>query len=77
MVTVSSAVYLILCLVFWLLLDIWMAPLCVLAAGSVVIYYCRMAYKQFGGVTGDLAGWFVQMIELVLMLVIVMGGKYI
>ena len=32
-------------------------------------------YKQFGGVTGDLAGWFLQVTELVLTAVIVMGGK--
>ena len=34
-----------------------------------------MAYRQFGGVTGDLAGWFLQVTELALTAVIVIGGK--
>lgn len=39
------------------------------AAASVaslltMIYYRSMAYKEFGGITGDLAGWFLQMCEL-------------
>ena len=38
-------------------------------------YYRRMAYKNFDGVTGDLAGWFVQITELALAAVIVLGGK--
>lgn len=41
----------------------------------VIFYYCRMARKQFGGVTGDLAGWFLQMAELALTAALVIGGK--
>ena len=43
---------------------------CICAASSVVtaaaalIYYRRMSEKQFGGTTGDLAGWFTQVCEL-------------
>ena len=33
------------------------------AAGSFV-YYRWMAYREFGGITGDLAGWFLQICEL-------------
>ena len=36
----------------------------VLAALSVFIYYRRMTEKQFGGLSGDLAGWFLQTAEL-------------
>ena len=45
------------------------------AAALCAIYYRHMANKQFGGVTGDLAGWFLQVTELVLTAVIVLGGK--
>ena len=38
-------------------------------------YYRHMSYKQFGGITGDLAGWFLQITELTLTAVIVIGGK--
>jgi len=31
--------------------------------------------KHFGGVTGDLAGWFVQVTELLCLAVLVLGGK--
>ena len=34
------------------------------AAWCVFAYYRRMAEKQFGGLSGDLAGWFLQAAEL-------------
>lgn len=37
--------------------------------------YRRMAYRQFGGVTGDLAGWFVQVMELCCAFAVVWGGR--
>ncbi len=39
----------------------------VCAALGVVMFgvYRQMSYKKFGGITGDLAGWFVQLCELV------------
>ena len=75
LVTLSSGVYALLCLVLWLAAGVWTALLCALAAVLCYLYYQHMSYKQFGGVTGDLAGWFLQVTELVLTAVIVMGGK--
>ena len=75
LVTLSGSVYALLCLVLWLATGVWTALLCALAAVLCYLYYQHMAYKQFGGVTGDLAGWFLQVTELVLTAVIVMGGK--
>ena len=75
LVTLSGSVYALLCLVLWLATGVWTALLCALAAALCYLYYQHMAYKQFGGVTGDLAGWFLQVTELVLTAVIVMGGK--
>lgn len=37
----------------------------VLAAVLTLLYYRRMSDRVFGGVTGDLSGWFTQMCELV------------
>lgn len=37
---------------------------CVLAAHLVFAYYHYMSKKYFGGITGDLAGWFLQEAEL-------------
>lgn len=36
------------------------------AAGVMYGYYYRMAVKKFGGITGDLAGYFLQMCELLM-----------
>lgn len=35
-----------------------------LAALAMLWYYKRVAVRQFGGITGDLAGWFLQKTEL-------------
>ena len=34
------------------------------AAGAVLVYYITMSRRKFGGVTGDLAGFFLQLCEL-------------
>ena len=48
---------------------------CVAAAGLAVFgVYRAVAMKVFGGVTGDLAGWFVQYAELAMVAVVVIGG---
>lgn len=46
----------------------------VMAAAMVMLSYRLMAMKNFGGVTGDLAGWFLQMAELAMLAVLVIGG---
>ena len=43
----------------------------VLAAGLVFLYYRRMCVKDFGGLSGDLAGWFLQTAELWMLLALV------
>ena len=37
------------------------------AAIPVFAWYHRMALRRFGGVTGDLAGWFLQVSELAML----------
>ncbi|MEG1777938.1 MAG: hypothetical protein RR209_03085 [Angelakisella sp.] len=34
------------------------------AAAGTFIYFRRMTQKQFGGLSGDLSGWFLQSVEL-------------
>ena len=75
MVTLSSGIYAALCVLCWLTGGIGLTILCLAAAAICVCYYRHMAYKYFGGVTGDLAGWFLQITELALAAVIIMGGK--
>lgn len=44
------------------------------AAMLVFFYYYKMSFKQFGGITGDLAGYFLQVCELVMLAVAVFFG---
>lgn len=39
---------------------------CILVAGAVFVYYYRMSMKHFGGITGDLAGYFLQLCEILM-----------
>lgn len=44
----------------------------VIVAGIIsFIYYVVMSYKTFGGITGDLAGWFLQVCELNMLIFVV------
>ena len=47
-----------------LLLLFFSAGEVVLAAALVFLYYRRLCVKDFGGLSGDLAGWFLQTAEL-------------
>lgn len=71
-VRAAAVVFLLLCAVLLL----WRNPLlgmCVLAGcGLHLIYFYQMIRKQFGGITGDLAGYLVQMTELLILLVSVL-----
>lgn len=43
----------------------WLPAAAVFGTGGVVFwYYWHMSKKEFGGITGDLAGWFLQVFEL-------------
>lgn len=42
----------------------WQGAAMAAAALGVFLYYRKMAQKQFGGLSGDLAGWFLQTAEL-------------
>lgn len=58
---------------------LWMNPLMgvlfLTAGGAVFAWYRSMSYRLFGGITGDLAGYFLQMCELALLICAVAAGK--
>ena len=41
------------------------------------IYYKHMSIKKFSGITGDLAGYFLQMCELLMLASVILGEKLI
>ncbi len=63
------------CAVLWMFLLKWKGALPLLALGICVLVYRRMARRAFGGVTGDLAGWLIQVSELSMLAAVVIGGK--
>ncbi len=48
----------------------------VLSGAAVFVYYRRMCVREFGGTTGDLAGYFLTMCETVMLVCIVVGGLF-
>ena len=54
------------------------AGLCMMGSALLIFgLYYRLSKKYFGGMTGDLAGWLLQVTELALIAVVVMGGKIV
>ena len=57
---------------------VWLHPMAggiaLLASGLLLIYYHWFACRQFGGITGDTAGWFVQLCETAVMAAAALGG---
>ena len=50
--------------------------LAALAAHLVFAYYCDMSKRQFGGLSGDLAGWFLVQAEK-WMLIVLVAWEYV
>ena len=46
----------------------------VAGAAGVFLYYRVMSWRKFGGITGDLAGYFLQLCELAVLGCVVTGG---
>lgn len=63
-VQVTMAVYLLGLAVLMLVINPLLGAAALIAAGGTFWYYHHMAMKNFGGTTGDLAGWFLSVCEL-------------
>lgn len=50
--------------------DLGTMLVCLAAALLVFFYYYKMSMREFGGITGDLAGYFLQVCELVLLMTV-------
>ena len=68
-------VELVLCAVGTILIDPVTGVVCVAVSGCTFLYYRLMAFRQFGGITGDLAGYFLQLCELFWLLAVVVTGR--
>lgn len=71
------AAELILCILLLAAIHPVYGTVCVLAGAAAFFYYRRMAYRTFGGITGDLAGYFLQVCEMLMLLFTVLAAKFI
>ena len=53
----------------------WTGLWVMVGAAAACGYYVHMSRSQFGGITGDLAGFFVQVCECAMVLALVLGQK--
>ena len=52
------------------------AGLVFLAAMGTFFYYRYVSMKEFGGITGDLAGWFLQLFEAAALAALAAGARW-
>lgn len=72
---ITLTLWLIVCAGVGICLD-WKQTILLFVTAAVVYgSYYRLAMKQFGGTTGDIAGFFTQICELACAFVIMLGGK--
>lgn len=62
-VKISLFGQLVLCIALLLFLSVQAGAFVIAAAGLSFAYYRSRSYREFGGITGDLAGWFVTLCE--------------
>lgn len=69
-VTAVLILYLLLCAGFGLYLNLIIGIVWCVALLLCVMFYRHKVYKEFGGVTGDTAGWFLMLAELTTLIVL-------
>lgn len=63
-VRITMYCYTILCAIVMISLQPVLGLIAVITAIVIYLYYRHLCYKEFGGMTGDLAGYFLQICEL-------------
>lgn len=67
--------YILLSAASMLLLNWKLGIICLAGALLTYVYYRQKAIKEFGGITGDLAGYFLQLCELIMAVGVILGGR--
>lgn len=75
-ITVASEIFIIIlnCGIM-IISDSFVGIAAILGGFTAFAYYRIFSYRRFGGITGDLAGWFLQICELAILLCIVLSHK--
>lgn len=75
-VEISMYLWMLAAAAFMCLTDVKCGLACIFTAGLFFFYYYRMSRKEFGGITGDLAGFFLQGCELVMAAAVLVAGRF-
>ncbi len=67
------SLYALACAAAMLYIDIFVGGMVLLATAISFLLYRQVSYRDFGGITGDLAGFFVQICELLMVLAVVIA----
>ena len=68
-------IYIVLCSIGMIVIYPMAGGFAAAAALGAFIFYRGFSYKKFGGITGDLAGWFLQICELAVLICAVVGDR--
>jgi adenosylcobinamide-GDP ribazoletransferase len=71
----TMLVYIAACATAMMIINPFLGLICMLSAIVAFIYCRNMSIKKFGGITGDLAGYFLQICELSMVICVIIGGK--
>ena len=66
-------IFIVISSVAMIIVNVSYGLLCVIATYLVFLYYRVKSFEEFGGITGDLAGYFLQLAELVVVLVLALA----
>lgn len=72
-VTIASVAWVIAAAIVLLVCSGWSGLCALIGAAVCLLCYRHKAYQYFGGVSGDLAGWYLQVTELTCLGCIVLG----
>ena len=70
---VALAIELLISIVVMAMANLWLTLVVIVAEALFVAYYRFKTYKEFGGVTGDTAGYLVTVSELIMLMALVLG----
>lgn len=68
-------IYILICILGMIIINFKFGIIMVMVAAFTFFYYKKMSIKNFGGITGDLAGYFLQICELFIVLSYVIFNK--
>ncbi|WP_409969947.1 adenosylcobinamide-GDP ribazoletransferase [Bengtsoniella intestinalis] len=63
------------CMAVMVFLDVWLGLWAVVGCAVICVYYVALSHRKFGGITGDLAGFFLQLCEVGGLLFVILGQR--